>query len=764
MLLGELGPQWAATAGLEPWTQATGAAASLINQLSHALRDGASEERETEGREKRREKRTRWGLRWFSRRDTLRDGPFEAYGCDHRPLAMLVRRGLLPEASRVGWKRLASLGSIAQTDARSARLHSRVHCSAASTDLQSSEGAARAPNGTADLVAAAGSSGERRWWPESASRAGFCAVTSEGDEGDCSRHGSSGSWNTRLHRIQSLGECAARCMLCEQCRFVTYSSAENDCSWYSSCDLKRLGQMGGFRSLRVRRADHAAAAPELERMVSTFVEQTARDRAWQSSLVRGSLRLLFDALTDATADETTDAATDATATASAADDAATGAQEARAPPLVSFRCVEPDFVFNNRELLPESPCGDPTSDSAERREQLRLVRMLRVTAAAHKLSAEISSCAPSSAFHREIHLSGFASMLNSLLKPMTAAFRLGRAFMTPMAPGITEPCASHDLSCFFEPLGPRCERTSRAVPELRFNLAQLRQESHSAHAGAAIPEPFRAQGAFWWPSQLLSLLMRPAPPLAARLGAALDESGLGAVLANGEPVIGLHVRHGDACIPSERRRTRRVCEPLARYMDALRPYARRHGVRTIFLATDSEEALAETAHFPHFRFVRIGNVSRTGVEHKAPNEILDEVLKKRQAEGRGLRHSYEAAMLAAVDTILLSRCQMLVGKFTSGLFRTAYALASARTNALPPFISLDAPWCSDYEIAAGRNFDFPFRDGAYSPLVEQLGDLAIASGGTTAASTDGHTAAPLRNPKRPTPLPLRNVMANAFHC
>ena len=82
----------------------------------------------------------------------------------------------------------------------------------------------------------------------------------------------------------------------------------------------------------------------------------------------------------------------------------------------------------------------------------------------------------------------------------------------------------------------------------------------------------------------------------------------------------LQVRHGDSCIASEAARPARRCEPLtryvggggalpggarvlpltlslslslslsvARYVDAVAPYLAEHGVRTVFLATDSEE-------------------------------------------------------------------------------------------------------------------------------------------------------------------------------
>ena len=85
------------------------------------------------------------------------------------------------------------------------------------------------------------------------------------------------------------------------------------------------------------------------------------------------------------------------------------------------------------------------------------------------------------------------------------------------------------------------------------------------------------------------------------------------------------MRHGDSCIASEAARTARRCEPLsryvggggalpggarvltltltlslsvARYVDAVAPYLAEHGVRTVFLATDSEEVLPSPSPLP----------------------------------------------------------------------------------------------------------------------------------------------------------------------
>ena len=55
------------------------------------------------------------------------------------------------------------------------------------------------------------------------------------------------------------------------------------------------------------------------------------------------------------------------------------------------------------------------------------------------------------------------------------------------------------------------------------------------------------------------------------------------------PVVGMHVRQGDACSDWSRPAP---CPPLERYMEAARQMRLRYGVTTIYLATDSGVALA----------------------------------------------------------------------------------------------------------------------------------------------------------------------------
>ena len=76
------------------------------------------------------------------------------------------------------------------------------------------------------------------------------------------------------------------------------------------------------------------------------------------------------------------------------------------------------------------------------------------------------------------------------------------------------------------------------------------------------------------------------------------------------------------------------------------------------------------------------------------------------------------AWQATIDMMLLARCSAFVGKFTSNFFRAAYALHAAQCDCAPPFVSLDAPWCFDYGLEEGRNWNYPLRTNT-SALLER---------------------------------------------
>jgi hypothetical protein len=75
---------------------------------------------------------------------------------------------------------------------------------------------------------------------------GYCTATTDGWAGDCTR-GLLGSWRMG-HSIPDAAACIQRCHKCTQCRFVSISTANRDCSWYAGCIVGSLGQVYGGES------------------------------------------------------------------------------------------------------------------------------------------------------------------------------------------------------------------------------------------------------------------------------------------------------------------------------------------------------------------------------------------------------------------------------------------------------------------------------------------------------------------------------------
>ncbi len=545
-------------------------------------------------------------------------------------------------------------------------------------------------------------------WPASASSPGFCGVTLEGREGNCESETGVGMWQTRRHRIHSFADCAVRCMLCNKCRYITYNPSEYDCSWYARCNMRKLGEAPGFASVQIRTdasdGPPRLLGPQLATLTASHVAEIREDRRWHTDLMRGAvLQLLW-----ASSEKLSKGGRGGDAAATLPTTAARASMRALYLP---FECVEPDFMLHNRRLLPTAAdlAACATTETTRGTSPSRAVTRLKRTLQQLVRAAEDARCARGTTIHKELAVSGSTSMLSQVLKPWTAAIRLGRALDTPTTVGLMDPkrCARNpvDLGCFFEPIGPACERR-RGAADLRFNIAQLQRESPANQDGGPIPVEYRPLGSFWWTAQLMTRLVQPNEWMRSHLDATARAMGLAAALDSG-PVIGMHVRHGDSCLEVEVARTCRECEPLARYMEAIEPYAASIGASTIFLATDSHDILERArADYPKYRFLALPNISRSRAS-APPTMVIDEVLRRRGA--KGVAETHDELLASLVDMLLLARCKAFVGKFTSGLFRWAYALAAADAGGLPPFISLDAPWCSDYEIGAVYNDNFPTR-------------------------------------------------------
>jgi hypothetical protein len=166
-------------------------------------------------------------------------------------------------------------------------------------------------------------------------------------------------------------------------------------------------------------------------------------------------------------------------------------------------------------------------------------------------------------------------------------------------------------------------------------------------------------------------------------------------------MLSMHVRHGDSCLLDEELSSHRRCEPLSVYMEtAVLPMAQWYGVKTIFLATDDEVVLRETAQWPQFVWLFDQNQNRSKTKSL---EKWDYLLRRGALDGFG------EATSALTDLLLLSEGDAFVGKFTSNIDRLAYALLVGKKMGLAPYASLDSAWCMDFGQPAGSGIHGNFQ-------------------------------------------------------
>lgn len=109
---------------------------------------------------------------------------------------------------------------------------------------------------------------------------GFCAKTVVAPS-DCDND-DHGSWSLGSDATSSFAaRCIEKCSACRRCRFVSFSADFEDCSWFHSCDLGRLAQLGD--------GDHRRGCRFGSDFFSLRVSREARDVA-RTDWVRFSAR------------------------------------------------------------------------------------------------------------------------------------------------------------------------------------------------------------------------------------------------------------------------------------------------------------------------------------------------------------------------------------------------------------------------------------------------------------------------------------------
>ena len=202
-------------------------------------------------------------------------------------------------------------------------------------------------------------------------------------------------------------------------------------------------------------------------------------------------------------------------------------------------------------------------------------------------------------------------------------------------------------------------------------------------------DEFAAKGHFWQRMLQIAYLMRLRPET-ERL---LDLPGLKQRIGFVHPIIGVHVRSGDGC----RHGTRAMlfhCRSLAEYLPDVRTLATKYNTTRVYVATDDPQVIADTAKFKdEFTFV-FADEDRS--VYRSDAKIEDRMVQRRMPVDQ---HAVMTSTLR--DIFLLAEGDYLVTHQASAMSRLALQIATERHKAVPPYISLDGPYCPDWKMCCG---------------------------------------------------------------
>eukprot|EP01103_Thecamoeba_quadrilineata_P006037 TRINITY_DN15774_c0_g1_i1.p1 TRINITY_DN15774_c0_g1~~TRINITY_DN15774_c0_g1_i1.p1 ORF type:complete len:404 (+),score=61.62 TRINITY_DN15774_c0_g1_i1:32-1243(+) len=276
--------------------------------------------------------------------------------------------------------------------------------------------------------------------------------------------------------------------------------------------------------------------------------------------------------------------------------------------------------------------------------------------------------------------SGIGSDLRMLVRPFSQAVR-NKALVLPLEdwPWAYPKCRAHNYECYLQPFS-RCN-VSNVAKIIPFGRPLLAAPSNS---------DFYGMNSVWYRGNLLMFALKPHYSILQKMREAKKTLDF----PPPRQIIALHIRGGDSCHVAER-----VCYRLKDYMKTVQRYRELYGVSTIYLSTDSEQAIIDTKNFPEFKFVYL-DVDRKHYDVKV-------FVEDRREEGQ-LNQKYEVE-LSMTDIWLMSECGYFLGTFSSNFGRLAFELMVAKINYVPPYASLDIGWCThwmhDEEIQLRRDIE-----------------------------------------------------------
>jgi|AntAceMinimDraft_11_1070367.scaffolds.fasta_scaffold48389_1 hypothetical protein len=254
---------------------------------------------------------------------------------------------------------------------------------------------------------------------------------------------------------------------------------------------------------------------------------------------------------------------------------------------------------------------------------------------------------------------------------------------------------SGDFECYVQPFSS-CESAKKRAfarwraPFSKNNRCAIGRLCNDLSQFKMLPSgAFGKKGLFWLRSAMVMHVMRLTKETQALL--ALDQ--LKERIGFKGPIIGVHVRHGDACHTTLRKG---MCKGIGVYLPHLRTLSEKYGTRRVYIATDDAaviKSLSSPTIAAEFDFIYVTEMdARALMDGKQLIERRTDLYRDSSASGHTLM------MSALVDLLLLTETDALVGHFLSNLSRLALEMMAAKKGYLPPYISMDGPWCPHWKM------------------------------------------------------------------
>jgi hypothetical protein len=298
------------------------------------------------------------------------------------------------------------------------------------------------------------------------------------------------------------------------------------------------------------------------------------------------------------------------------------------------------------------------------------------------------------------HLHGFSAVLVSIIKPVLFSMHTGLVPLTPKLRHFTadnKSCPNKSLACHLQPFS-KCDARGADLPTGSFQGApttESRQQpismrfdkdavnknlSFALRGKPVLPESMQQSGWFLASQAVLSLLVRPSQSVQARIDMFVKSTRWD----NFGPVLGVHIRSGDACLKTEETFLSRKCYDVSKYVEQVRRMIDTYAFKSIFLATISDDTVRE------FRSLMTGTVPVfTSVE-----------LRLRDADAdKPMSGPFMSAQDELLDIFLLSQTDGFIGTFSSNMGKVIFPLMTS--SCMKPFVSLDVPWYADRGIVKG---------------------------------------------------------------